>query len=93
MLKGQTMTKFLVTDENPDGYKLEDILTAIRNEIINRATKIMEDQRPEAAAVMNNNIRILGKLAESIDLAKNSTEILDKSFGPGDQKTPRIGKV
>ena len=85
-------TKFLVTDENPDGYKLEDILTVIRNDILYRATKIMADNRPEAAAVMNNNIRILNALSESIDLAKNSSDILDKAFGPGDPTAPRIGE-
>ena len=37
------MSRFLVTDENPDGYKLEDILGAIRNEVIQRAAKIMDD--------------------------------------------------
>ena len=86
------MSNFLVTDENPEGYKLEDILTAIRNDIILRASKIMEDQRPEATAVMDNNIKILGFLSESIELAKNSTEILDKSFGPHNPDVPRIGK-
>ena len=87
------MSKFLVTDDNPGGYKLEDILTAIRNEIVQRAAKIMDDGRPEASAVMSNNIKILGYLTESIVLAKNSTEILDKSFGPHDPEMPRIGKV
>jgi len=87
------MTKFLVTEENPSGYKLEDILTAIRNDIIQRAAKIMEDSRPEAVAVMNNNIKILNNLAESIELAKSSSELLDRSFGPHDPKVPRIGKA
>jgi CBS-domain-containing membrane protein len=86
-------TKFLVTDDNPDGYKLEDILTVIRNDMLQRATKIMTDHRPEATAVMNNNIRILTIISESIDLAKNSSEILDKAFGPGDPNKPRIGKA
>lgn len=86
-------TKFLVTDENPDGFKLEDILTAIRNDMIQRASKIMEDNRPEAIAVMNNNIKILGYLAESIDLARNSSDILDKAFGPHNADKPRIGKA
>lgn len=85
-------TKFLVTDDNPDGYKLEDILLAIRNDILHRATKIMADHRPEAAAVMNNNIRILSMLSDSIELAKSSSEILDKSFGPSDPGAPRIGE-
>ena len=87
------MTKFLVTDDNPSGYKLEDILTVIRNDMILRASKIMEDNRPEAVAVMNNNIKILNHLAESIELAKNSSEILDRAFGPHDPKVPRIGKA
>ena len=85
-------TKFLVTDEKPDGFKLEDILTAIRNDIIQRAAKIMGDGRPEATAVMNNNIKILSLLSESIELSKGSSEILDKAFGPRDSVVPRIGK-
>ena len=87
------MSGFLVTDENPDGYKLEDILTAIRNEIIQRATKIMDDGRPEATAVINNNIKILNHLAESIALAENSTSVLQKSFGNRAADVPRIGKA
>jgi len=85
-------TKFLVTEDNPEGYKLEDILTQIRNDMLFRATKIMADQRPEAMAVMNNNIKILNNLAESIELAKNSSDILDKAFGPSDPGSPRIGE-
>ncbi|MBO6783057.1 MAG: histidine kinase [Alphaproteobacteria bacterium] len=87
------MSRFLVTDDNPDGYKLEDILSAIRNEILQRATKIMDDSRPEAVAVINNNIKILNHLSESIALAENSTEVLDKAFGQHDPNVPRIGKA
>ena len=85
------MTHFLVTDDHPDGYKLEDILTVIRNDILQRATKIMDDRRPEAVSVLNNNIKILEHLAESIALAESSTRILDKSFGPRKTDQPRIG--
>lgn len=87
------MSRFLVTDDNPDGYKLEDILSAIRNEIIQRATKIMEDTRPEAVHVINNNIKILNHLAESIALAEDSTAVLKKSFGQHNSDMPRIGKI
>lgn len=86
-------TKFLVTEENPEGYRLEDILTAIRNDMIQRATLIMDDKRPEAMAVMNNNIKILSNMAECIDLAKSSSDILTKAFGPSDGDAPRIGKA
>jgi hypothetical protein len=39
------MSRFLVTDDNPKGYKLEDIFSTIRNEMFERATKIMEYER------------------------------------------------
>lgn len=87
------MSRFLVTDENPEGQKLESILSTIRNEIFQRVTLIMDDGRPEAVAVMNNNIKILDHLAESITLAENSTQVLDKAFGQRDPSMPRIGKA
>ncbi|MGB0571314.1 MAG: histidine kinase [Alphaproteobacteria bacterium] len=87
------MSGFLVNDENPEGYKLGVILTAIRNEIIQRATKIMDDGRPEATTVINNNIKILNHLAESISLVENSTSVLQKSFGDHSSDVLRIGKA
>jgi hypothetical protein len=85
------MTHFLATNENPDGYKLEDIVSMIRQDIIKRVGKIASDSKPEAQHVIKNNITILGLLTECIDIAKNSTEILDKSFGPSNAAEPRIG--
>jgi len=86
------MTHFLSTDENPEGYKLEDILSIIRQDIITRAGKISGDKRPEAQQVLANNMHILVKITECIELAENSTQILDRSFGQrGD--APRIGAV
>jgi hypothetical protein len=46
------MSHFLVTDDNPKGYKLEDILTLIRNDVLARALKISDDKRIEAQYVM-----------------------------------------
>jgi len=85
------MSGYLINEDNPNGHKLEDILSAIRNEVIQRATKIMDDRRPEAVAVLNNNIRILGLLSECIEIAEDSTKILDKSFGRHQPNEPRIG--
>ena len=86
------MTHFLVSDTNPDGSRLEDILRVIRNDILIRCTKISDDTRPEAQNVLNNNVKILDLLTQSIILAENSTQMLDKSFGPGDKDgPPRIG--
>ena len=86
------MTHFLVSDENPDGYKLEDILLALRTEVINRCTKITGDNRPEARQVLDNNVEILALISDAIRLAENSSEVLNKSFGPSDGKSPRIGE-
>ena len=71
------MTHFLATDEKPDGYKLEDILEA-------RSTLA------EAFTVLANNIQILQKITDSIELAEDSTRVLERAFGhSGD--APRIG--
>lgn len=86
------MTHFLATDEKPDGYKLEDILSIIRADIIKRAGKIAEDSRAEARHVMGNNMRILEKLTDCIELAEDSTRVLDRSFGQAGAK-PRIGRA
>ncbi len=85
------MTHYLATDENPDGYKLEDILSLIRQDIIKRVGKIAQDSKPEAHHVLKNNIKILGLITECIEIANNSTELLNKSFGPGNRAEPRIG--
>ena len=86
------MTHFLVTPENPKGYKLEDILMLIRTDILTRALKIADDQRGEALQVMNNNMKILGLLSEAILLAQDSTRVLTRSFGPPKEGATRIGK-
>lgn len=89
------MTRFLISDDNPSGYRLEDILTVIRADILKRCTKIALDERPEAQQVIANNMRVLGHMTEAIALARDSTHILDKAFGPTrawDGGPPRIGE-
>ncbi|MGH6719274.1 MAG: histidine kinase [Alphaproteobacteria bacterium] len=86
------MTRFLATDENPVGWKLEDILTVLQDDIVRRSHKIIEDHRPEARQVLHNNIEILGLLTRCIDLAKGSSRVL-ASLGPSRAPNgpPRIG--
>lgn len=88
------MTRFLMSDENPAGYRLEDILHAIRTDVITRCTKIMDDPKDEARHVLNNNMKILSLLSEAIAYAEDSTRVLRKSFGPSQAARggePRIG--
>ena len=88
------MTRFLISKENPEGHKLEDILRAIRKDILIRCTKIVDDQRTEARHVLDNNTKILNLLGDAIHLAEDSTATLDKAFGPSaavEGGPPRIG--
>jgi hypothetical protein len=86
------MTHFLVTEENPKGYRLEEILYLIRKDVLTRALKIADDKRAEALHVMQNNMRILGLLSEAIALAEDSSSVLDKAFGSSAKGgPPRIG--
>jgi hypothetical protein len=88
------MTRFLISDENPGGYKLEDILTVIRADVLKRCTRIALDERPEAQHVVANNMEVLAHLTKAIELAKDSTRVLNKAFGPSkaaEGGPPRIG--
>ena len=90
------MTRYLVSEENPEGLKLEVILTGLRKDILLRCTKIVDDDRPEAQRVMRNNTKILELLGDAIDLAADSTQSLDKAFGPSQAEKggpPRIGEA
>lgn len=88
------MTHFLVTEDNPTGKRLEDVLCMVRADIIQRCTFILEDSRPEAKTVLANNMKILGLLTDAVDIAEDSTRVLDKAFGPSQAAKggpPRIG--
>ena len=85
------MTHLLASDDKQDGYKLEDILLILRADIIKRANEIVDDHRPEANTVLENNIKIMAKLSDCIDLAVDSTNILNKAFGPSKEGQHRIG--
>lgn len=88
------MTRFLKTDDNPGGRKLEEVLMEIRSEVLHRCTKITDDHRPEALRVLANNMKVLEHLTQAIDLAIDSTHTLDRAFGPShaeDGGEPRIG--
>ena len=89
------MTRFLCSEKNPEGHKLEDLLMELRAELIHRCEAIACDHRPEALHVMTNNLKILCNLSESIEPALDSTRVLDRSFGPSQAAQggpPRIGK-
>lgn len=86
------MTRFLVSDENPGGYKLEELLTLIRADVLKRMDRIALDERPEAQAVFANNVAALEHMTRAIELARENSRVLDKAFGPkAVGGPPRIG--
>lgn len=88
------MTHYLASDSNPDGYRLEDILADIRKDVLTRCLKIADDDRVEALHVMNNNMKVLNLISEAIELAQDSSTVLDKAFGKSTSESggnPRIG--
>jgi hypothetical protein len=90
------MTHFLRSDKNPNGHKLEELLMHLRADLLHRCDVIAADTRPEALHVMANNMKILSHVTEAINLALDSTRMLDKAFGPSQAAhggPPRIGKT
>ena len=85
------MTHFLATSDKPDGWRLEDILSVLQNDITRRCTKIMDDMRPEARNVFHNNVEILHLLTECIHKAQDSSRILTRLGPPSAAGQPRIG--
>ena len=75
------MTKLLVSDDNPNGAKLEDVLRVVRNDIIARCHLSVAVHERETEKVVANNMRILNLLTECIDLAETSTDILVQAYG------------
>ena len=90
------MTRYLVSEENPTGRKLEDILLELRADVLIRCTKISNDLRPEALHVLANNVKVLEHLTEAVELAQDSTNLLNRAFGPSQADQggpPRIGEA
>ena len=83
-------TKLLQSTKNPEGWRLEDLMAEIQNDIIRRTQKIINDNRHDARAVLNNNIQIMSLLSECVERAEDSTRILNR-LGPHQEGQPRIG--
>jgi len=82
----------LIGSENPDGYKLEELLDTLKSEIDHKCKKISDDQRAEAKTVLANNQKIIWLLERAASLQRQSMMILDgmgENHGP--LGTPRIG--
>tara|TARA_A100001037_G_scaffold11630_2_gene11051 strand:+ start:387 stop:656 length:270 start_codon:yes stop_codon:yes gene_type:complete len=86
------MAKLLMSKDNPKGWKLEDLLTTLQDEVVERMSRIRGDNRPEARRVLENSAEIITMLGDCSLRAQDSVRILD-SLGSkrGATGSPRIG--
>lgn len=89
-------TPVLMTPDNPDGWKLEELLKELAIELdeknIRLAGKYEVGKLPYSAKkIVRNNQRIIFRLEEAYELQQDTQEYLD-SLGPdqGPTGTPRV---
>ncbi|WP_420349134.1 hypothetical protein [Pelagibius sp.] len=70
------MSKHLVSADNPNGQRSEELLAEIRAEILGRMAAYAEDPRPEAKTVLENNLEIAQLLTDAIHLAEVNSQTL-----------------
>jgi len=82
----------LMSKDNPSGWKLEELLPQLRQEIADKNARIAGDQSATAILVRANNYRVLDHLLAAEDLQRNTLDRLDALRpDPGPSGQPRIG--
>jgi len=82
----------LMGRDNPDGYKLEELLQAVSAEIVAKCSYIEDDPDFEAKTVLRNNQQIVGLLLQAEALQRYSYDVLDSmSLNEGPLGNYRIG--
>ncbi|MGE6756274.1 hypothetical protein ACQKFO_23065 [Rossellomorea sp. NPDC071047] len=83
----------LMGSKNHNGWKLEDLLAQVKQEVSEKINKIVDDESPQAQVVVRNNLSIIEHLGAAEALQRSSYVVLDamkKNEGPAGK--PRIGK-
>ncbi|MCR9260743.1 MAG: hypothetical protein NXH95_13530 [Pseudomonadaceae bacterium] len=84
--------KILMGSDNPEGWKLEELLCELQDELIQKTKKISDDRRLAARLVASNNYQICGLLAQAVAIQQSSMAVLaDVAPNEGPLGTPRIG--
>lgn len=82
----------LMSAENLNGYKLEDLLAQVKEEVAGKINKIINDPSPHAQLVVRNNLAIIEHLGAAEALQRTSYIVLDaKAPNQGPTGQPRIG--
>lgn len=87
------MNKVLMSVDNPNGFKLEELLKQLQIEVEEKTARVANDTSELAEAVKSNNREIVQLLSNAEDLQRQSFELMAaKSPDTGPSGTPRIGK-
>ena len=82
----------LMSAENPEGWKLEELLSQMRDELMVKNRRIANDDSAVAQAVHQNNKMILQLLTGCENLQRDSlARLASLAPDPGPTGTPRIG--
>jgi hypothetical protein len=89
----RNLLPILLGKENPNGIKLEDLLTQLQSEVLAKTQKVVHDQSHIAQFVIRNNLHIVELLNQAARMQRESMEALDrKAPDNGPEGEPRIGK-
>lgn len=82
----------LMSSENHNGWKLEELLAQVKQEVSEKINKIINDPSPQAQLVVRNNLAIIEHLGAAEALQRSSYIVLDAmKANEGPTGTPRIG--
>lgn len=86
------MQPILMSKENPNGYKLEELLEQVSHEMILKNEKIKHDTSKVSAMIRGNNFEIISHISRAKQLQEETYKMLaeiGKDQGP--KGHPRIG--
>lgn len=87
-------TKILMTKDNPEGQKLEELLLDLQYELALKTLRLAGDGCEVSKSVSSRNVQIMDLLAEAQLLQEqNMKEVEDFFKRPSDPTSPRMGAV
>lgn len=87
------MSKILMSRENPEGHKLEELLATVQSELIVKTALLEGDDCPASEAIRTNNEKIVALLQEAESLQRDTMQRLnDLGEDKGPYAEPRVGK-
>lgn len=82
----------LMSSNNPDGWKLEDLLVTLTNELEEKTRKVEKDTSTLSKTIQNNNLQIIGLLVQARAIQEQTYNLLNaKAPDEGATGSPRIG--